>query len=155
MRASDGPSGADVAEVIARTIGALGRLDVGFLRADPSGLLRQPAGWLGDLSDAQIVLVEDAEAQAIERHAVAPELRVIVVPTAELGGLAPERLAAADALVVVSRSEAAEADLDARLGEIRSSQPALPAFVVGGDPDDEGLAAWARWIEARALHRRS
>ena len=48
-----------------------------------------------------------------------------------------------------------EAGLHARLDEIRHSRRGLPVFVVGAGPDDEGLAAWTRWIEARALRRRS
>ena len=138
-----------------RTIGALGRLDVGFLPMDlsvaPGPLERR----LGDVSDAQVVLVEEAEAPPAGRHAVGAELRVLVVPASELGALAPERLAAADALVVTSSSgEAAEADLEAGFDEIRGDSQ-LPVFVVGDGPDDEGLAAWARWIESGALRRRA
>lgn len=88
------------------------------------------------------------------RHATEAELRVIVVPAGGLAGLAPEQIAAADALVVTSEGEATETRLRARLDEIRRSREGLPAFVVGGGPDDDGLAAWTRWIEARALRRR-
>lgn len=145
----------DVAPLIARTIGALGRLDVGFVLADASGPPRPPGGWLGDLSDAQIVLVEEAAGAVRGRHATDAELSVIVVPAGGLGGIAPQQLAAADALVLTSDDEATEAGLHARLDEIRRSRQDLSAFIVGGGRDDEGLAAWARWIEARALHRRS
>ena len=149
-----GLRGADGAGLIVRTIGALGRLDVGFLPKDPSVAPGPLERRLGDVSDAQVVLVEEAEAPSAGRHALGAELRVLVVPASELGALAPERLAAADALLVTSSGEAAEADLEAGFDEIRGGSQ-LPVFVVGDGPDDEGLAAWARWIESRALRRRA
>ena len=155
-RAIRGSGGVDVTPLIARTIGALGRVDVGFVPAHHSGPPRPPGHWLGDLSDAQIVLVEEMEGAGTVtgRHTTDAELSVIVVPAGGLAGLAPEQIAAADALVVTSDGEATEAGLHARLDEIRRSRQDLSAFIVGGGRDDEGLAAWARWIEARALHRR-
>jgi Ni2+-binding GTPase involved in maturation of urease and hydrogenase len=167
-----GPAGAGKTTLLVRTLPLLGRIDTVVVQANavaageagPLGGVRavdQPdAHWRAglqrateQLSDAQLILVEDRDGPVDLARGIGEDAQVAVVPLADIDDLSDEALDDAQALVVTKVDEVTT-DLALRLDAVRERFQHVPVFAVAAGHDDRGLDAWARWMEAQVLSRR-
>jgi Ni2+-binding GTPase involved in maturation of urease and hydrogenase len=167
-----GPAGSGKTTLLVRTLPLLGRIDTVVVQANAvaageagslAGVrtLDEPeAHWRGglqrateQLSDAQLILVEDRDGPVDLARGIGEDAQVAVVPLADVGALTGEALDDAQALVLTRLDEVTE-DLAVRLDAVRDRFPQVPIFPVAAGHDDRGLDAWARWVEAQVLRRR-
>jgi Ni2+-binding GTPase involved in maturation of urease and hydrogenase len=167
-----GPAGAGKTTLLVRTLPLLGRIDTVVVQANAvaageEGSLAgvravdQPeAHWRAglkrateQLSDAQLILVEDRDGPVDLVRGIGEDAQVAVVPLAEVDDLTDEALDDAQALVVTKADEV-EADVAVRLDAVRDRFPRVPVFAVAAGHDDRGLDAWAGWMEGQVLSRR-
>jgi CBS domain-containing protein len=167
-----GPAGSGKTTLLVRTLPLLGRIDTVVVQANAvaageGGSLAgvrtvdQPdVHWRAglkrateQLSDAQLILVEDRDGPVDLARGIGEDAQVAVVPLADLDALTDEALDDAQALVLTKVDEQA-ADVALRLDEARERFPHVPVFAVAAGHDDRGLDAWARWVEAQVLSRR-
>jgi Ni2+-binding GTPase involved in maturation of urease and hydrogenase len=167
-----GPAGSGKTTLLVRTLPLLGRIDTVVVQANAvaageggtlAGVraLDEPeAHWRGglqrateQLSDAQLILVEDRDGPVDLARGIGEDAQVAVVPLADVGALTGEALDDAQALVLTRVDEVTE-DCAVRLDAVRERFPQIPIFPVAAGHDDRGLDAWARWVEAQVLGRR-
>jgi Ni2+-binding GTPase involved in maturation of urease and hydrogenase len=109
-------------------------------------------GWIEQLAEAQLVLIEDTGALPYLGGAAMDDILVLVVP-AGLEGEIAEGALHHTAGVVLTRLDSAPAgfDLAAARDRLRSVNPHLAVFGTAASRDDRGLDEWADWIEQRVL----
>lgn len=172
-----GPEGGGKTLLLLRTVRCLHHCSVGVVQADDRPLhvrteerlegarvLTMPRDQLKrglkaaleELSDAQLVLIED---RADARTAVArigEDHQVLVLPADKIAGLAIQDLldAAADAsALVISKLDTAPAgfDFEQTRREIIGAVAGLTVVGVAARADDRGPEEWRDWLLARAL----
>jgi len=168
-----GPAGAGKTTLLIRTLPLLGRVDTAVVQANvnKAGEAGELAGtravddphahWRSGLrraterlSDAQLILVEDRDGPIDLTRGIGEDAQVAVIPLARVDELSDEALDDAQALVVTRLDEVTE-DRAVRLDAVRARFPDVQVFAVAAGHDDRGLDAWARWVEAQVLSRRS
>jgi CBS domain-containing protein len=167
-----GPAGSGKTTLMVRTLPLLGRIDTVVVQANAAAAgeggslagaraVDQPdVHWRAglrrateQLSDAQLILVEDRDGPVDLARGIGEDAQVAVVPLAEIDDLSDEALDDAQALVVTRVDEVTD-DLAVRLEAVCERFPHVPVFAVAAGHDDRGLDAWARWVEAQVLSRR-
>lgn len=167
-----GPAKSGKTTLLMRTLALLGRIDVGIIQgnAESSSEVATLAGAraldepeahrrgglrraVDKLADAQLILVEDRDGPHDSMGDIGEDVRVAVVPAAELAALTPERLERVEALVATRADEVSGMDTEDALRGLRSTCEGLHTFAVAPGHDDRGLDAWSRWLESKAFQR--
>ena len=167
-----GPAGSGKTTLLMRTLAMLHRVDAALIQGNadaagevaalagkraldepeahmPSGLRRA----VGKLADAQLILVEDRDGPHDAMGDIGEDVRVAVVPAADLPGLDASRLTGVGALVATRADESASMATEDALQGLRRRLPGLHTFAVAAGRDDRGLAAWSHWLECQAFGR--
>jgi CBS domain-containing protein len=168
-----GPAGSGKTTLLMRTLALLGRIDVAIIQGNAeapgevaplggaraldepeahrrSGLQRA----VDKLADAQLILVEDRDGPHDSMGDVGEDVRVAVMPAADLANVTAERLEGVEALLATRADEASEMATEDALQALRKSREGLHTFAVAAGHDDRGLDAWSRWLESQAFRRR-
>lgn len=169
-----GPAGCGKTTLLLRSLALLGDLEVGVVQGnateagegdelagartvdEPSAHWRAGLGRAVDrLADAQLILVEDRDAELAPGRGIGEDLQVAVVPAGEVAILDSHELLEDVAAVVVTRADEADAGATERaLEDLRARRPGVEVFVTAAGHDDRGLEAWARWLHGQVLRRR-
>ena len=168
-----GPAQSGKTTLLTRTLALLGRIDVAIIQgnAEAAGEVAMLAGGraldepganrraglqraVDKLADAQLILVEDRDGPHDAMGDIGEDVRVAIVPAADLRSVSAERLQDVEALVVTRADEVPEMDVEDGLRALRHSCPGLHTFAIAAGHDDRGLDAWARWLESQAFRQR-
>jgi Ni2+-binding GTPase involved in maturation of urease and hydrogenase len=106
---------------------------------------------LENLSDVQMVLIEDADGPAGAAPGVGEDHQVLVVSAGGLGALDRSRLSDVAAIVITRLDAAPEVDFERTRDDLRASDPDLPVLGVAVERDDRGLDDWRDWLLAQVL----
>jgi CBS domain-containing protein len=171
-----GPAGAGKTTLLARTVEHLDRCEVSVVQANAPAagdagaaaitgvpVVDAPsAHWrkgfqevLQGMGDAQLVVFEDRDtAPVLTDRGLGEDLRVLVVPSADVERIPDDSIAESQAVVVTRLDEAPP---DFELGRVaqrlRARHPHLAVFGVAAGQDDRGLTDWQHWLEGQVLSR--
>lgn len=166
-----GRAGAGKTTLIMRSLAHLGRFDTVVVQANGSASgsaedvgvreVRDPsAHWragfdrvVSRLADAELILMEDRDGAPDLGRGIGEDLQVAVVPVGEVGGLAADRLADAQAVVVTHADAASVHEAQDAVASLEERCPGIAIFVVAATSDDRGLDEWVRWIGRHVMRR--
>lgn len=164
-----GARGTGKTSLIMRTIARLPEIDAVVLQVnaatgaaiagDAHEVVDDAAHWRAGLAravarlhDAQLILLEDRDAEPDLARGIGEDLQVAVIDATDAGRLPAARLRDAQAIVLTHADEADEGAATA-IATCGERFPGVQVFAVGPDAGDEGLDEWARWV-ARQVNRR-
>lgn len=168
-----GPRGAGKSTLIMRTLPLLWRCEMGLITSHdpPEDFDRKmvegcPAAFnqsiadpeeldetVADLGDVQVVTLDDRPADGMAAAAVGEDLRVLVVPVAELNTLNSEALGGADALIITKLDLDPAFDTSGFRASLLDEYPYLTVIGVAAALGDRGMHAWRRWLHRAYLPR--
>lgn len=166
-----GSGGTGKTTLIMHTLGHLPALDAVVLQVNrPTGpetagdareVLDGSAHWraglaraIDRLQDAQLILLEDRDAEPDLSRGIGEDLQVALLTAAEAHRLPADRLRDAQALVVTRADGSSAEELASAADACRERFPGVQVFAVGPGAGDPGLQEWARWVGRQVMRRR-
>jgi Ni2+-binding GTPase involved in maturation of urease and hydrogenase len=165
-----GARGTGKTSLIMRTLARLSSIDAVVLQVnaatgpntagDAREVVDDAAHWRAGLSravarlqDAQLVLLEDRDAEPDLSRGIGEDLQVAVIDATDAGRLPAARLRDAQAVVLTHADEMDDGAATA-VATCRERFPGVKIFAVGPGANDDGLAEWARWVARQVMRRR-
>jgi Ni2+-binding GTPase involved in maturation of urease and hydrogenase len=165
-----GARGTGKTSLIMRTLARLATVDAVVLQVnaatgpaiagDAREVVDDAAHWRAGLSravarlqDAQLILLEDRDAEPDLSRGIGEDLQVAVIDATDAGRVPVARLRDAQA-IVLTHAEEADGGAATAIAACGERFPGVPVFVVGPGADDGGLDEWARWVARQVMRRR-
>jgi Ni2+-binding GTPase involved in maturation of urease and hydrogenase len=165
-----GARGTGKTSLIMRTLARLSGVDAVVLQVnaatgpgtagDAHEVVDDTAHWRAGLSravsrlqDAQLILLEDRDAEPDLSRGIGEDLQVAVIDATDAGRLPAARLRDAQAVVLTHADETDDGAATA-VATCRERFPGVQVFTVGPGAIDDGLDEWARWVARQVMRRR-